>query len=338
MSTAARELEELRKAREAARLQAEEERKIEEEKQAVLAKKNAFMSRAAAFQQKKGPSDDEVRQQVKKNSQKKNFGNKLNRLLKEDPTKNPLAMELGLRGRAGNETRFGDEDYYEEGEDNEDNGPSQPTFKPPPPPPKRLPGMGGPPPPPPPPPKSGDSAPPPPPPPPKKKEPSPWYYVCENEPVPYYWNTATNETTLQCPPEYDGQIYSAAIYSVPKDAPQEEEDAYQQTTTDESANNQQEPEEEQQATQVYWFEYTADDTGEVYYQSNTEEPVVVYERPEGDVYIICENEETAQEEHWMEAWDEDNNAMTYRNYTTGDVVFDRPIGSVMIIQTLANSE
>lgn len=323
-----------RKAREAARLQAEEERKKEEERQAVIAKKNAFMSRAAAFQQKKGPSDDEVRQQVKKNSEKRNFGRKLNRVLKEDPNKNPLATELGLRGRAGNETRYGDADYYEEEEGEEDDSaPRAPTFKPPPPPPKKLVGMGGPPPPPPPPPPTKSSSggpPPPPPPPPPKKEPSPWYYVCENEPVPYYWNTVTNETTMECPPEYDGQIYSAAIYSVPLATEGSEATGYEETTSSyEGAAA------DTAATQVYWFEYYTEDSGEVYYQSNGDDAAVVYERPTGDVYIVCQNEETGAEDHWLEQYDADSNTVQYVNYATGEATGDRPInGTVMIIQTL----
>jgi hypothetical protein len=38
-------------------------------------------------------------------------------VLKEDTNKNPLAAKLGLRGRIGNETRYGDADWYEEESD-----------------------------------------------------------------------------------------------------------------------------------------------------------------------------------------------------------------------------
>lgn len=302
-------------------MQAEEERRIEEEKQAVQAKKNAFLSRAAAFQQKKTASDEEVRNQVKQNSQKRNFGRKLNRLLKDDPNQNPLALELGLRGRAGNETRYGDEDYYDEDNEEADGITAQLNFKPPPPPPKKLVGMGAPPPPPPPPPKSGGSGLPPPPPPPPKKEPSPWYYVCENEPVPYYWNTATNETTMECPAEYDGQIYSATIYSVPKE----------EVTSEYTYEN-------APAQQMFWFQYVAEDSGEIYYQSNTEEATVIFEQPEGEVYIVCQNEETGQEDHWLEQFNEETGCNQYTHYSSGEVVMERPIGSLMIVQTVYAEE
>jgi hypothetical protein len=137
---------------------------------------------------------------------------------------------------------------------------------------------------------------------------------------------------MECPPEYDGQIYSAAIYSVPLATEGSEATAYEATassydaaaTTNTAA-----------ATQVYWFEYYTEDSGEVYYQSNGDDAAVVYERPAGDVYIVCQNEETSAEDHWLEQYDADSQTVQYVNYATGEVIGERPInGTVMIIQTL----
>jgi hypothetical protein len=81
---AAREAEELRLKQEAA-------------KAAELAKKEAFRKKTAMFSQKPAPTVEEVVSKVKQEEQKRKFNRKLNRLLKEDPDENPLAMEYSLK-------------------------------------------------------------------------------------------------------------------------------------------------------------------------------------------------------------------------------------------------
>eukprot|EP01040_Poterioochromonas_malhamensis_P002733 gene2733-2910_t len=342
MSTAQRELEELRRAREAARLQAEEERKIEEEKQKERDKKQAFLNRAAAFQQKKGPSDDEVRQQVTKNSQKQNLSRKLNRLLKEEPGHNPLALELNLKGKASNSKgeyvgNASDWEYVEDPgqrpyywnrvthETTYDPPDETGRPKPPPPPPPRmmLPGM---------------QPPPPPRPPvvieevteeanevteddteleepipvPQKK--SPWVYVVINEPNPYYWNPETNETSFQEPTGYEGAIFG-------------------QTDPQTSEQIHEEEHEGIESSQIIWQEQI-NEAGELIYVS-AEDGSVLTERPEGQLVVVLLDEE-GNEVHWQE-YSEDGVNIQYIHAPSGEILNERPEGgTTLILQPVSN--
>lgn len=306
-----------RRIREAARLQAEEEKRIEDEKQAKLNKKNAFLNRAAAFQQKKGPSDDEVRETVKKESTKRNFGRKLDRLLKylESP-----GQSAQMRGRAGNNTSYGDEDYT--GDDSKEDSVSD-GLRPPPPPSKKLIGLG-----------SSSAAPPPPPPPPPRstgdvennkstleeplqpKEASPWTYVVENEAVPYYWNILTNETTLAAPPDYDGAIYSASAFNQLSMA----------SSAAETANA------AEAASLRSWYELETEN-GELIYQ-RISDGFVQYEKPQGVSYISVVGEDGVSVEHWQVMFDETQQKVFYQNTSTNELLDDtaRPFGVVTVVE------
>lgn len=86
-----------RLARQAAR-EAEEARVKEEAfKAAEMARKEAFKKKTAMFTQKPTPTVEEVVSKVKQEEQKRKFNRKLNRILKDDPSENPLAVEYSLK-------------------------------------------------------------------------------------------------------------------------------------------------------------------------------------------------------------------------------------------------
>jgi len=189
MSTANKELEELRRIRAQQKVEAEAEAKLEEEKQAAKDKRNAFLSRASAFTQKPTRRESVVKAEIQKESQKRKLNKNLN---------NILSAQLSGKAPAH---------------------PGHHAHNPPPPP--LPPGQKAAPPPPPPPPPiappqhmwAAHARPAPPPPPPAaivaafgEERATPeeeqevidaaWQYVYHNEPQPYYWNTVTGATTF----------------------------------------------------------------------------------------------------------------------------------------------
>lgn len=251
-------------------------------------------------------------------------------MLKDSPDQNAQALELGLRGRAGNNTSYGDEDYYDGEEDSEGAGSS--GFRPPPPPPKKLIGLG-----------SSAPPPPPPPPPPKTitntdhdnntseepvrqenvKQPSPWTYVVENEAVPYYWNTITNETTLEAPADYDGAIYSAAtFYQVPvTSAASETADAAEASSLAGS-----------------WYELETEN-GELIYQ-RISDGFVQYNKPQGVTYISVVSEDELSVVHWQVMFDSTSQQAYYKNTMTEELLpaDARPVGVVTVVEALEHGE
>jgi hypothetical protein len=347
-----------RKIREAERLRKEEEQKIADEKAAQVAKKNAFLNRANAFQQKKGPSDEEVKAAVHKASDQRKFGRQLNNALKNEPGKNAFALELGMKNRLGNDgahshesspwelvTQAGEQPYYWNKVTNEttfdkpdDLNASAPP--PPPPPPRRLPGMQPPPPLQPnqvvrPPPPQPQFTPPPPkfvPPPPAgavvpEPEPEPvrsdWVYVFENEPSPYYWNTETDETTFDRPDAYIAPWTAGA----------------------ESTATEQEDEEESAPSDLdlslMWQEVEEPSSGETQYV-NMASGEVRKEQPNGTLVLVVVNS-AGEEDNWQVCVYEgeedsehdagDFGTIYYQNMRTGELSDDRPDGgTVMIIE------
>lgn len=270
---------------------------------------------------------------MKKESQKRNFGRKLNKLLNEDPDKNPLAAEIGLRGKAGNQNKAeatpedwelveepGQRPYYWNKVTNETtyDNPIETNFKPPPPPPPmRLPGM---------------MQPPPPATPkvvveptevyqineaPEESQPEPpfepetvgdenWVYVCENEPNPYYWNIVTNETSFTVPSGFTGKIYS----------------------TNTNSNTENSLSENNQAGDTLIYQETLNENGEVIYVNSVDGSVIEY-RPEGQL-IVVQIDETGQEINWAEYYDEEG-IPYYYNTASEEMIREKPIGSIMIV-------
>jgi hypothetical protein len=307
-------------------LQAEEEQKIEAEKAKEKAKKQEFLNRAAMFQQKKGPTEEEVRKQIQRESQKRIVSRKLNRALQEDSGKNPFALELSLKGKTHDQKSNyvnkvsdweivedpGQRPYYWNRVTNETSydapvDQNHDRALPPPPPrmlpmanmtplpiPERIE-------------ENADE---------NENEndqteqqisesaPGKWYYVCENEPNPYYWNIETNETSFEIPEGYDGAIYST--------------DAVGESAT----------EEESFSSQIIWQEQVNED-GEYYYL-NTSDGSVSYVKPIGQLYIAVVDEE-GNEFNWQEINDGEN--LYYYNVTTGESVYEPPAGTTLIVQT-----
>lgn len=269
-----------------------------------------------------------MKAQVQKESQKRNMGKKLNRLLAQEPGKNPFALELGLKGKSNNEKA----DYvYNESDWELVEDPGQRPYywnrvthqttyddpaefgvpKPPPPPPPKmllagLPGMV---PPPPAAPAAAQVA--------EEQEeeevPAPakssWVYVCRDEPNPYYWNMETNETSFEPPEAWDGTIYG-----------------------EESSSNAQEGEAEAEAgttSQIIWQEQLNENGEYVYY--NTVDESYSTERPVGQVIIAVIGED-GSEVNWQEYYQDEE--VAYMNLTTGEVVTYRPEGTTLILQSV----
>eukprot|EP01039_Chlorochromonas_danica_P000037 gene37-40_t len=350
MSTAQRELEELRKAREIARQQALEEQRQEEERQAKLAKKNEFLSRAALFQQKKGPSDEEMKAQIQKESASRRFGKQLTRQLEAGPKQVLASAKVEEGGGEG----VGGSGSMGEG------------WKPPPPPPVRL-VMPNRPPPPPPPALLAPTWSAPPPPPPPRGPPAPsstvdhppeessgndqlldeleqdavaveavedvveaaaetveptttqqttasftgWVYVYENETSPYYWNMHTNDTTFEPPSQWHGELYINGVVVPPKQS-----DSFAEA--------------ELESGQTILWQEAFTESGEVYYL-NTQDGSTSWERPPGDVYIVANDGDV--EENWQE-YRSEQGPPYYVSLSTGAASATKPVGTTIISQSL----
>lgn len=293
------------------------------------------MSRAAAFQQKKGPTDEEIKAQIRKESGSRRFGKELNKLLQAQPSKNPLALEFKLKNKNNEDgAEYGTEDIVAE-EYQEQLVPvgiprvsRRASVPPPPPPPKKV--------------DLEDSTittnmkdlsvqstgevvmkPPPPgavPPPHNITEElsttteattvtsvpfsSPWTYVFEGEEFPYYWNIETNETTFETPDGYTGAKYSAQEWITTTDG---EETAFTITAD-------------------MWQEVIIDGSSDTNYV-NMVTGATRSDRPHGTVYIISTPADSGleQEETWQEYLAEDGYTYYYNN-NTGESVYDRPKG------------
>lgn len=324
MSTAARELEELRRIREAQRIEAEEENKKQEALQQKQKRRNSFLARAAAFQPKPTKTDEEIKQTVQKASKERKFKRQLNKALESNPDQNTVALELGLKnkiihGFVPDAPEYdpmntyidknweivhqeGGPPYYWNRKTNETTY-DPPTVNmdintPPPPPPRHLPGLG-----------SG----------PVKK--SPWVYVYENEETPYFWNTETNDTTFDQPEDY-----------VEEHAAESAVECAEEATGESSAT-------------VMWQE-SIDENGEYsYFNIHTGETVL--ERPNGTLIIVLQNE-NGEEENWHEkvyeggdetpedelSLQQENDAIGmvfYQNILTGEIKVDKPEGGFVLI-------
>lgn len=318
-----------RKAREEARLKALEEKKEEEKRQQEAKRKNDFLARANMFQQKKGPTDEEIKQKIQKESQERKFERKLNKVLSTNPDKNPLATELAMRGKAVEVEKVAQSGITESDSANKP--------PPPPPPPQRVKVMIKP--------EENEIQ--------QNESPSTnettenesskassayvfsgWVYVFENEVTPYYWNVNTNETSFYAPKEYKGELYTSngIVYPENTNGGENTSEASEVTAAndlgDESASNQQ---------VVLWREVSNEETGEIYYVNTADESLVVIDRPLGDVFITSMkviNEETGEtaEENWQEFVNEDT--VMYRSLLTDEIVAEKPIGITIVAQTI----
>ncbi len=264
------------------------------------------MSRVALFQPKKGPSDEEVRQQIQKESSDRKFCQKLDKLLLVGP-KTPISG--------------GERNEHETDRGNQPSPFASPVRLPivPPPPPLPKPASNS----------QSPSAPQPPSAqyepevvlePKPKPEPEPdipafsgWVYVFENELSPYYWNMNTNTTSFTKPPDYTGELYiNDAVVR-----PQESEGVVVH---------------DQQPVVIVWQALVRDD-GELYYL-NIAECSISTDRPIGDVFIVTQGVE-GDEETWQECVTEDNgvDSVCYINLATDEATTMRPAGITIIVQS-----
>jgi hypothetical protein len=323
------------------------------------------------FTQKKGPSDEEVIEQIKKEEGKRKITRTLNRLLREDPNENPLALEFSLKNGATlphhNDNASHDDDWElveEDGvasyywnrrtnvstydnpfESSTSQSSSHPPPPPPPPPPRQLVGLG------------------------EKKE---IYWVKVTPPDGsqiYYWNKQTEEATLDEPEEYLEIDEETTTPTVPPDENETEGDIneYQEEIDTENslvdalsdavdvgegsravrgdvAVDEIQPHEMGKT----WEEVIDSDSGEISYVYQTDEGEIItrIDRPDGVVYIVVPpfTDEDGIE-HERQSWEEvtsleidemgnDLDIVYYKNLTSGDVVTERPLGQVIIVEGL----
>lgn len=275
------------------------------------------------FTQKKGPTDEEIKASISKESSKRRFAKELTKTMNHEPGANPFAAEMHLRakhnmhGGAGNDEEHSHEHVSCDWElVPQEGGPpyywnkltGETTYEkpevmtglafkpPPPPPPMRLVGIDKPPPP-----AdtdvtyntaetaySGGG----------EDSSGAWTYVYENEPNPYYWNTVTNETTFDRPAEY-----------------------VDPNTGDSSSSG--------EADLVYWQEIVDDNSGELSYVSLTDGSSRA-DRPLHGVVMIVVTDDEGEEVHWQECVSDNDGSIYYKNPTTGEETAERPDGMSLI--------
>lgn len=367
-----KELEELARIRAQQKIDAAAEAKEAEEKQAAKDKRNAFMSRAAAFTQKPVKRESVVRAEIQKEAQTRKMHKNLNNILGAQLAgKSP--PQPGGAARAPPPPPA---------------PPGQKAAPPPPPAPKTIP--------------IGPSVqmwqaharPAPPPPPPAavvaaEEEPTPeqaqevidaaWQYVYQNEPQPYYWNTATgattfdiNETSLtqkgaQMPMvmmesaseievKYQAEPFPASAWMYVSE--NEETPYYWNTETNQTTLDVSETDLAADAADTsaaaatedegagaedvceWWMEVASDVEGEVQYMNVTTQVVIDY-APDGHVVIVVEDE-SGETMNWQELVYDDADVsiegidltagmLYYQNALTNEIMLERPVGALMIV-------
>lgn len=146
-----------------------------------------------------------------------------------------------------------------------------------------------------------------------------WVYVDDNKEPAYYWNMITNETTYEQPADFDGLVYSEEVLK-----------AFQQQYAKiigeydgGNAVNAILP----NVSEMWQVGLTEDKEHYYYYNMQTEE--TTYERPDGTLYISCVDDSN-NEYHWQECYDEEGNAYYY-SMSTEESQWDLPIGTMYII-------
>lgn len=273
-----------------------------------MEKKKLFLARSAAFQQKKEPSLEEIKDVINKESQKRRFGNELNRTLQAQPGKSSVFLELMLKNKYAGIIEEKEPDQPSQSNETIDN--SLRTFNLPPqqllaipaglklraaPVPRRESIIAI---------QKMDKA--------VKDvvgiERSPWYYVVEGEETPYFWNVLTNETTFDRPDNYiEGNVYKAPPDSTTVSA----------TTTNSDVST----------DAVLWQEET-EDNGEISYL-NLSTGVSRQDRPVGPAVVVVQTEEGGEED-WQ-VMDASSGSVYYRNSHTGEERADRPLGGYVVI-------